>query len=94
MSSGYDSAFSCERTEACNKLSVNKLQDAMCSFGQVQIVRGDYECQTPLLGQIGQQLMEFLAVLLVQISGRFIREHEPGIVHQGARYGNTLLLPS
>ena len=52
----------------------------------------DHDDRSPLFVQVGEQLHHFVAVGGVEVSGRFVRQDQLGVVHHGAGYGDALLL--
>ena len=64
----------------------------MCPLGQIEIMSCDDEREASFLGQIGQQLVKSLAVLLVEVSRWFVCQDKARVVHERPSDSDALLL--
>lgn len=64
----------------------------MCPLGQIEVMSCDDEREASFLGQIGQQLVKSLAVLLIEIARWFICQDKARVVHERPSDSDALLL--
>ena len=69
-------------------------QVALHQPGEADVVRDDHEGHALLHGELGHELMEPLARLVIKIARRFVGEDDVRPLDQGARHGYALFLPS
>ena len=77
-----------------NDPAVLHLQTSVADSGQFLAVRGNEKGMAEIVPQLPEQLVHFLGILAIQISGRFIGEDHLGAIEQCPGHGYTLLLPT
>src|SRR6201992_4544608 len=75
----------------CYGLTVQHADDAMAVAGVVFGV-GNHDDGRALFVEIGEQGHHLITIRGVEVTGRFIREDELGVIDHGAGYGYALLL--
>ena len=74
--------------------TVLELQHAVRPGRERAIVRHDHHAQLELVRELGEQLVQPLAVVMVEISRRLVGEEHGRIGGQGTRDSGALLLPA